>query len=611
MRRTVQGARLATGELEGLRLIQDTFDLAEGLDSVGDPYQLLGELIRYIPVVVFCHDLTKDGKCLFVTKSFEKIWGLPCSALKKNPRAWSDLVISEDREYIEKSFHANSSVGEMQEIEYRIRDTSGKLRHIRSSFINLPNSRGKGTHSIGFASDITSLREAELYAYEIAHKDPLTGLANRLAFSETLSELIDQRSENLFGKEIPVIFFDIDRFGRINDALGHSAGDEYLRNIAERAQGLLGGQGILARVGGDEFALALTSRSEPNLIQGRLSALQQSLSQPVELDGEQVGTSVSMGIAHYPADGESADALIKAAELAMLRGKSQRRGSLTYYESGLMEQGARYRLRRDMALRHALDNEEFELVYQGQFQASSRKLAGTEVLLRWRHPEFGFVSPAEFIPKLEDSGDIIEVGKWVLRKACVQLAEWRRIGLGSDFTLAINISAQQLLAPGFTESVVAILNHSRVPPDNIELELTESAILSDPDRAEQVFGELRQAGVRLAIDDFGTGYSSIGYLRRFRPDTLKIDRSFISDCDIDETSMGIVESMIQLGKTLNMTIVAEGIESQGQADCLARANCDLLQGFLYSKPVSPFNFEKLLVLASELEPCAVSAASRH
>lgn len=554
------------------------------------------ELIEFVPAVVFCHDMADDNRCLFVSKSFEEIWGIPRSELSKNPQVWNESVVPEDRDLVREQFHNNTEPGRAQEFEYRIRDAAGQLRYIEGRFINLPNTAENSAHRIGFATDITDRRLAEMRAYENSQLDSVTGLANRHAFSETLAELLTSRTNRSKSGAMYLVFVDIDRFSRVNDTLGHSVGDEYLRKIAVRITSFIGPSGFVARIGGDEFAIILTDCAEPSAARGRLLGLKQALNQPISVDGEQIVTSASCGVASYPADGDDPGSLMKAAELAMVKGKSLCRGSLTFFHPELTLKGCRTRLRRDMDLRKALFLEQYELFYQGKYNGMTQQLEGAEVLLRWHHPAFGLISPAEFIPQLEDSGDIIEVGYWIIEKACTQLATWASSRLRDNFTLAVNVSAAQLLSPDFTQTVIEIVERHGIAPEKLELELTESAILADPYRAELVFADIRKAGLRIAIDDFGTGYSSMSYLRRFHPDTLKIDRSFIIGCDTDETALGIVESIIQLARTLNMTIVAEGIETTSQAKCLARAGSDLLQGFLFSRPLPCDQFEQLVGL---------------
>ena len=578
-----------------LTVVDNKPRLTGSLLAQAESANFLQELIEYAPAVMFCHDIEHNDNCLFVSKAFEDIWGMPRSALQTNPRAWSDSIIPEDREFVEQRFHENLEMGKAQEFEYRIRNTRNELRYIHARFINLPNAYGQGAHRIGFASDITDRRLAELEAYAMAHKDEVTGVASRQAYSRTLAEMLSSRDIGGNEEKLVAVFLDIDRFGKINDTLGHSVGDEYLRKVAERIKAFIGTRGYVARFGGDEFALILTDCDELASTHSRLIGLQQALTQPISVDGEQIVTTASMGAACYPVDGDDPGSLMRAAELAMVRSKTRRRGSLTFYKPELTSKSTRDRLRRDMDLRKALSRKQFELFYQGKFHSTSRQLAGAEVLLRWRHPVHGLVSPAEFIPQLEDSGDILEVGHWILDAACEQLAIWQKqSSLPTGFSLAINVSAAQFLSTGFVEDVQETMNRHQVPASAIELELTESAILADPGRAELVFDQLREAGLRIAIDDFGTGYSSMSYLRRFRPNVLKIDRSFTLGCDTDETSLGIVESIIQLGRTLGMTIVAEGIETTPQADSLGRAGSDLLQGFLLSKPAPRDQFEALL-----------------
>ena len=603
-----QGAALFASEV---RLFSQVLDIPEEAISKSDYSAFFSELIEYLPITVFCHDMTQDGKCIFVSKSFEDIWGLPRSAIMQNQNAWSDLVVAEDQQFVRQRFQESTEENRFYELEYRIRDTSGQLRYIHTRFVSLKNPSGNGLHKIGFASDVTQRRAAELRAYETSQSDPLTGLPNRAAFSEKLAAMLSNNNRLPSSNHTYVVFIDLDRFSRINDSLGHSVGDEYLRKVAKRIEQFVGASGFVARIGGDEFAMILTDCMERSSTRQRLIGLQQALNRPISVDGEEVVTSASCGVASYPADGDDPGSLMRAAELAMVNGKSQCRGSLTFFHSDLTRKDTRDRLRRDMALRDAQKNNQFELFYQPQVCGQTQQLRGGEVLLRWRHPVFGLVSPAEFIPQLEDSGDIVEVGYWIIDQACAQLTHWYRQGLAKDFTLAVNVSAAQLLSWGFAERVVDIVHYYGINPGALELELTESAILSDPDRAALVFEELRQAGLRIAIDDFGTGYSSMSYLRRFHLDTLKVDSSFTRGCDTDDTALGIIKSILQLAQTLGMAVVAEGIETRGQAESLSRAGCDLLQGYLFSKPVTNTEFSRLLEASSHETAPGASSFGTH
>lgn len=559
------------------------------------PDPLLQELIRYVPAVVFCHQADEDFRCLFVSESFETTWGLPCTALKRDPWAWLLSVVPEDRDFVRGRIRGEYDLGAPQEMEFRIRQPGGALRHIQTRFVNLRNPEGDGVHCIGFATDITERRHAEAEAFEVSHIDPLTQLPNRLAFSEAIARLLSEGPANCGCHDFYVVFLDIDRFSRINDTLGHTVGDEYLCKISEQIKQFVGSQGIVARIGGDEFAVLLSNCREVSSARSRLTALQQSLTRPIMVDGEAIVTGASLGVVQYPKHGDDPGSLMRMAESAMMFSKSRRRGSMSFYSESMNLPDARQRLRREMALKQALKADQFELFFQGKFNSHSRSIQGAEALLRWRHPEYGLVSPAEFIPLLEDSGDIIDVGQWVIEQACQTLATWQGQGLASDFIMAVNIAPAQLLYPGFAEVIRIILQKTGIAADQLELELTESAILVDPEQAKCVFDQLRALGVRLAIDDFGTGYSSMSYLRRFRPDTLKIDRSFVQDCAHDETALGITESIIQLGRTLDMTIVAEGIETEDQARCLTRSGCHLLQGFLLARPCDAGAFQAALL----------------
>jgi len=447
--------------------------------------------------------------------------------------------------------------------------------------------------SVTIVRDITERRQAEEQIVRLAYFDHLTELPNRMLFHDRLSQALSraQRTRSRVG----VLFNDLDQFKLINDTLGHSVGDELLKAVAERLVHLLRrtdsvGRGeepetdmTLARLGGDEFivlAESLRSADDASTVATRIL---QAFSRPFTVGSREIFVTASIGIALSPHDGESAEELIKNADAAMYVAKDQGRNTFRFFDRS-MNARARQRLSLENQLRHALERSELELFYQPQLDIRSGRVSGAEALLRWRHPELGLVPPMDFIPMAEETGLIVPIGEWVLRAACAQAADWEAAGF-SGMRIAVNLSRCQLRERGLADLVDRIIREAGVAPAQMQLEITESAVMRDPDLAVSIMQEVRERGVQLAIDDFGTGYSSLSHLKRFPIDALKIDRSFIQDIPKDRDSMAIARAIAAMGGSLDLTVIAEGIETEGQLAFVREHGCDEAQGYLFSRPV--------------------------
>jgi diguanylate cyclase (GGDEF)-like protein/PAS domain S-box-containing protein len=435
--------------------------------------------------------------------------------------------------------------------------------------------------SYGVAKDVTERKQAEATVHFQAYHDLLTGLPNRALFRDHLGLMLAQAKRNQ--SPLAVLSLDLDHFKVINDSLGHTIGDELLLVVGTRLRQCLREGDTLARLGGDEFAAllpALGSRGDVEHICGKII---QVLSKPVYVKGHEVYISVSIGACVTPEDGDVIDSLVRQAEIAMYQAKAQGRGRLQFWESG-MQAPYSERLQIEADLRRALARNEFVLFYQPQVDTVSGEVRGFEALLRWLHPQRGLLSPADFITVAEESGVIVPIGDWVLRQACAQMAEWRRAGL-PRVRLSVNISARQLESPDFVDSVMRALQLHSQDGHQMELEITESLLMRDFEANALKLGRLSAAGIRLAIDDFGTGYSSFKYLSRFPIHTLKIDQSFVQELDRDE-NLSIVNAMVAMGRGMNLTVIAEGVETEAQHNHLLQMQCHEIQGYYFSPPVS-------------------------
>jgi diguanylate cyclase (GGDEF)-like protein len=416
-----------------------------------------------------------------------------------------------------------------------------------------------------------------------AYHDPLTGLPNRASFVEHLEEAI--RRAKRFGWSLGVMFLDIDRFKKVNDSLGHEAGDELLRVAAHRLKGCIREADMLFRMGGDEFTVLLEDVKGPEEAAAVAARMGEAIAEPVELRQHEVAPTVSIGIALHTLDDATGERLVKSADTAMYRAKELGRNRYAFFTP---EMNARVesQLALEAALQRAVRNDEFILHYQPRVSAATRRVVGVEALLRWQHPERGLVSPAEFIPLLEESGLIVPVGAKVIETACRQNRAWQNAGL-PPMRLSVNISSRQFRSESLDETIRAALHGSGLAPEWLEIELTESLLVENSEQAIAVMERLKSIGVAISIDDFGTGYSSLGYLKRFPIDCLKIDRSFVKDLRTSATDAAIVDAISALAHSLGLGLVAEGVEEAGQAEFLRARYCTELQGYLFSRPVPP------------------------
>ena len=430
----------------------------------------------------------------------------------------------------------------------------------------------------GTVEDITERRQhqAEL-EYQATH-DPLTGLPNRNLLQDRLTQAMG--SSRRSGRQVAVAFVDLDNFKVINDSLGHAVGDRLLQTIAGRLCHSLREVDTVARYGGDEFVLIMADQSTVGDLAQTLGRILQAIAEPVLLDGHDLRVSASIGVTVYPDDGEDFTALLSQADVAMYHAKAAGRGQFQFYTPAL-NSAACERLEMEIALRSALESDELQVHYQPKVD-SAGKVAGFEALIRWESPTLGSVSPVRFIPVAEETGLINPISDLVLRAACRAAAEWAASGW-VGLNMAVNLSARQFADEQLLSRISAVLAETGLPAQCLQLELTESMLAEDVERTVRTLSGLKALGVRIAVDDFGTGYSSLAYLKRFPLDILKIDRSFVMECDRDADGMAIPRAVISLGRSLGLSIVAEGVERQGQFEVLRCQGCDEFQGYLFAR----------------------------
>jgi diguanylate cyclase (GGDEF)-like protein len=385
---------------------------------------------------------------------------------------------------------------------------------------------------------------------------------------------------------------DLDRFKFVNDTLGHEAGDKLLQEMSRRFKDVLRASDVVARLGGDEFVVLLQEANEPEQVATAARKLISAALRPVVVLDQECRVTASIGICLYPADGEDEQALMKNADIALYHAKEEGKNNFQFYSKDIKEHSIE-RLALETGLRRALERDEFSLHYQARLDLQTRSITGVEALLRWQHPELGMVPPAKFLPVAEETGVIVPIGRWVLKTACAQNVAWQREGL-PPVCLAVNLSARQFGEPDLLDDVAAALRQSGMKAELLELELTESMVMQSAERAARVLGALKGLGVRIAIDDFGVGYSSLANIRRFPIDTLKVDRSFIRDLAGSAENRAITEAIIAMGKTLSLTVVAEGVETSEQQSYLRSHACDALQGYYFSRPVPHEQFASFL-----------------
>jgi diguanylate cyclase (GGDEF)-like protein/PAS domain S-box-containing protein len=474
--------------------------------------------------------------------------------------------------------------------EYSVPDAEGNMRWFVINGEPVFDDGGAFCGYRGTGSDITARKTSEQRIHHVAQHDVLTGLPNRSLLQDRLSQAVAYSQRT--GKQVWVLLVDLDRFKFVNDSMGHKAGDVLLMTVAARLRSALRETDTVARLSGDEFVVILSEHEGERLTVDIVQRLMETVAQPVMLGIKEFFVTTSIGVAVYPTDGAPADSLIEHADIAMYRAKKLGRNNFQFYTPSMNEE-ALERVRIEGALRNALERNELVLHYQPQVDLDSGMVVGMEALLRWQHPELGMVAPNRFIGVAEETGLIVPIGAWVLRSACAQAKAWHQAGF-NKLRVAVNLSARQFASPELISEIETVLADTGLPPDSLEIELTESLFMSDVTQAVELMHKMKGLGINLSIDDFGTGYSSLSYLSRFPIDVLKIDRSFVNDISDDVNDAAIVASIIALAHNLKLAVIAEGVETPEQLRYLRHHGCDEMQGYYFSKPLAAHDFEALL-----------------
>jgi diguanylate cyclase (GGDEF)-like protein len=558
---------LGTGQEETLRIRNLQFDTAinnmsQGLCFFDAQHRLIVCNNRYVEMYGLAPDRVRPGTPLadIVDMRFE-VGSFPAMS-REEYLHWRSKV-------------AVSAVPTDSIVELRNGRTF-KIRHRP-----MPDCGWVATHE-----DITEQRQSEVKIEYMAHHDSLTDLANRVLLNERLENALDRVDR---GEMVAVHHLDLDQFKAVNDTFGHPTGDKLLKIVAERLRGLVRDTDTIARMGGDEFVIVQAPIADPTDATALAQRIIRLMSEPYDIDGQQAVIGASIGIAVGPNDGLSSDKLLRNADLALYRAKGDGRGTFRFFEPTMDLQMQTRRI-MEQDLRKALPAGEFELYYQPVVNLESNRITGFEALIRWNHPTKGMIAPASFIPLAEEIGFIVPLGEWVIRQACTTAARWPE-----DIHVAVNISAVQFRNSGLMQVIVGALAASGLHPTRLEIEITETVLLTNKEATLTVLHQLRALGIRIALDDFGTGYSSLTYLQCFPFDKIKIDRSFVKDITENTGSLNIVRAVAALANGMGMTATAEGVETREQLDTIKSEGCTEMQGFLFSRPLPAHEIERLFL----------------
>lgn len=571
---------------KALRMIgtaQDVTDKRKSEDSL----KLLKEAVERLPIGITISDL--EGKIIYTNPAEAQMHGYTLEELSdKEARMFAPAKLK--KSVPPDEFH-KLKVWKRETVNLRKKGETHEEFPVYLTSIPVKNAEEVPLGFITTCEDITERKQAEREIEKLAYQDILTGLPNRALFQDRLEKAIALARRE--GRQLCVMFLDLDRFKDVNDSQGHVFGDKLLWSVAERLRRCIREADTLARMGGDEFVIVFTSVEASDQAAMAAERILSVFSQPFELEGRQIYSSTSIGIAMYPSDGSDVSDLLKSADTAMYYAKSRGRHTYRFF-SREMNRRVMEKVSIENGLRRAIDGNEFFLHYQPQVDLETGRIIGVESLIRWESPELGWVLPSQFIPASEDAGIIFRLGQWVLDTAFAQAKAWQEAGLRS-LKVAVNISGHQFKQPGFMDMVDRVIRDTGVDPYQIEFELTESVIMDKADRTIETLKELKTRGIHLCIDDFGTGYSSLSYLKHFPADRIKIDRSFVTDIRTNADDAAIVDMIIAIGKSLGLKVLAEGVENEEQLNFLKAHGCAEAQGYLFARSMAA---EELTVVLS-------------
>ncbi|WP_096155188.1 bifunctional diguanylate cyclase/phosphodiesterase [Bacillus sp. FJAT-45066] len=561
-------------------------DIAQLNTDIEYSEQKYKSLFEHNSDIIFSTDIS--GRFTSVNPTFTKVFGymeeevLGKSALR--------FVEESDEKRVRRHFR-RAIDGKEQFYEINLQSKNGKIQTFLIK--NIPIIvNGENVGIFGIGRDVTAQKDAEKKVAYLAYFDAETSLPNRQNFNEKLAEYIKEIKIRKKKTKVAIMFIDLDRFKIINDSEGHFVGDELLKIVVERIHDELPSRSYLGRFGGDKFTLLLSKVSGVDEVLEVAQAIQSTIASPLFYNQKEFYLTASIGISMYPNDGDDEQTLLKNADAAMNQSKQLGGNKIKFYSTDMNEQSL-FKIELESYLRKALEKQEFFLCYQPFIDLLTQQVVGAEALIRWDHPKLGLVSPLEFIPLAEETGLIIPIGEWVLITACIEAKKWQEQGY-EKFSISVNVSASQFQQPNFVEIVKKALQISGLSPCALKLELTESVMLRNATYSITVMKEIQKLGVQLSVDDFGTGYSSLSYLKDLPINNLKIDRSFIKNLSMTSKDVAIVNAIITMGKGLNLNVVAEGLETEDQLDLLKSMQCDIGQGYYFSKPLIKEEFEKFI-----------------
>jgi diguanylate cyclase (GGDEF)-like protein len=548
---------------------------------------LLKDVEAHVPVVFW--SASPDFRTVYhVSAGFDAMWRLPRDVLYRDPSAWQVRLPAEDLAQLRLAMRTMARDGLAAQSEFRVAQEDGGWRWVRVSASPVRDANGRVERVVSVCIDITEERRRIADLDRLAHTDNLTGLGNRHA----LIELLHRRCEEV--QPFSILLADVDRFKVLNDTAGAVMADALLRDVGQAIARAVPADAFVARPGGDEFAIVLANAHSIDELMRVYENVRSVVGEPHLLGGVATTITLSAGVASFPLDAATPEALLSRADVAMYAAKRAGRDHCRVF--GTEESAAIREFQLERELRHALPRGEFVLHFQPQFRTATREMTGAEALIRWNRPEHGLVSPAIFVPLLEETGLIGEVGLWVFEESLRQMVGWLG-ACGPAFAMSVNVSAKQLSDETLPQRFSQSAARHGIATRQLTLEITESALVERAETAQSVLRELQRLGFRVALDDFGTGYSSLSYLTRLRPDVLKLDRSMVVDIDCDPSARTVVTGIVALAQALNIRVVAEGVERQSQLDALREMGCELVQGFLLGRPVAAPAFLDRFVLA--------------
>jgi diguanylate cyclase (GGDEF)-like protein/PAS domain S-box-containing protein len=543
-------------------------------------------LVEQLPLAIYVDRLDQMSSNVYTSPQIEQMLGYAAEEWESNPQLFVKTLHPDDRERVLAAHARTHATGEPLQVEYRLIARDGRVVWVRDEALVIVDEDDAVLQ--GYLLDVTAAKEAEEQLRHQAFHDPLTGLANRALFTDRVEHALVVHGQ--IGEGVAVVFLDLDDFKAVNDTLGHLVGDALLRAVGERLRAALSPSHTVARFGGDEFAILVENEAGGSTAADVAAHLIAELEQPFDVDGREVFVTASVGVAV----GTDAKELFRSADVAMYRAKAAGKSQYVVY-APRMDEDVVGRLELVGDLRRARVDREFVIHYQPTVELESGSIVGVEALLRWQHPVRGLVPPMEFIPLAEETGRIVEVGRWILVEACRQAATWRAELPGAEtLTVSVNVSTRQVRRPGLVEDVEHALAESGLPPEALTLEITESVLARRREEMTAILEEVTELGVQLALDDFGTGYSSLSLLQHLPVHTLKIDRSFIRSVELGPERRAFVRAIVDLAHALDLPVVAEGIEVPEQAAELLRLGCRLGQGFYFAKPLEAHELARLV-----------------